>query len=179
MNPLHANFAELYQRHMCRHSQFGINVLHLISLIGTYWALYGFIYSLFPSVWLLAGLATIYMGVLAFNLPIRVFLVTLAFIGLFLVGFFALPVLPFWVYPIALLPFYELQQVSHRFYDKAFDMTEFNQKYPKGRALFLLLTVYELPIQLNRLFFGSQPEQAPGLITPELGQPEKSLNLPT
>ena len=152
MNPLHANFAELYQRHLCRHSQFGINVIHLISLLATYWALYSCAFSLLGTIWPLLAVAALYMGILAVNVPIRVFILTLLFVALFFAVLFALPTLPFYVYLLTLYPFYKLQAVSHRFYDKAYDMTEFNQKYPKGVALFFLLSTYELPIQLNALF---------------------------
>src|SRR5262245_19672714 len=100
MNPLRANIAELYERQLCRHSQFGINVIHLISLVGTYGALNGFALAVFGSVWLLVGLASLYLGVLAFNVPGRVFLLTAAFLALFLGAVCALPLLPFWVYPL-------------------------------------------------------------------------------
>jgi hypothetical protein len=176
MNPLRANFAELYERHLCRHSQFGINVIHLISLVGTYWALYGLALALFGSVWLLVGLASLYLGVLAFNVPGRVFLLCLAFLGLFLALLLALPLFPFWVYPLTLYPFYKIQAWSHRIYDRAFDMTEFNKKYSKGIALFILLTVYELPIQLNYLVFQprGEPSTAPAVAAAEAArEPEK------
>lgn len=136
MNPLRANFTELYERHLCRHSQFGINVIHLISLVGTYWALYSFAYGLFESVWLPTGLAASYLAVLACNLPIRVFLVTVAFLGIFFALLSSLPLLPVWVYPLTLYPFYKIQAWSHWICDRAFDMTEFDKKYPKGFARF-------------------------------------------
>src|SRR5262249_16120982 len=41
MNILNANFDELYERHLCRHSQFGINVQHLAGMTATYLALFG------------------------------------------------------------------------------------------------------------------------------------------
>jgi hypothetical protein len=37
-------------------------------------------------------------------------------------------------------------------------MTEFNAKYPKGRLLFVVLLVYDLPILLNYLVFDTQRE---------------------
>lgn len=159
MNPLRANFAELYQRHLCRHSQFGINVIHLVSVIGTYWALYGCALVLLGSIWLLLGLSAAYLVILAFNMPARLFLLTLVCVGLFFVMLFMLPPLPFWVYPLTIYPFYKLQAWSHRIYDRAYDMTEFNKKYPKGFALFILLSTYELPILLNALFFDLQPNR--------------------
>ena len=34
-------FSELYARHLCRHSQFGNNVVHLMAVFGTWFALFG------------------------------------------------------------------------------------------------------------------------------------------
>jgi hypothetical protein len=153
MNPLHANFSELFERHLCRHSQFGINVIHLASVLGTYWALYSCAFVLLGTIAPLVALAAIYLGVLALNAPVRVFLVTLTFVGLFFGFVLYLPPLPFWVYPLTLYPFYKVQAWSHLLYSRATDMTAFNKKYPKGFALFILLTVYELPILLNYLVF--------------------------
>ena len=48
---------------------------------------------------------------------------------------------------------YKLQTWSHKIYNFKKDMTEFNKKYPKGVTLFLLLSLYELPILLNYLCF--------------------------
>ena len=45
MNPFRVNFQELYARHLCRHSQYGINVIHVAAVFGIYLALAG-IYSL-------------------------------------------------------------------------------------------------------------------------------------
>ena len=166
MNPLRANFAELYQRHLCRHSQFGINVLHLISLLGMYWGLYGCALDLLGTVWPLLGLAAAYVGILAINVPVRVFLLTLVVMILFFALLLTLPLLPFYIYLLTLYPFYKLQAVSHRFYDKTYDMTEFNHKYPKGAALFILLSTYELPIQLNALCLDPNPNSLPMLAHP-------------
>jgi hypothetical protein len=164
MNPLRANFSELYERHLCRHSQYGINVIHFISLLGTYWALYGFALSLIGSIWPLLGLGALYAAILAFNVPVRVLLLSVLCLTLFFVALAALPVLPFYIYPLTIYPFYKLQAVSHRFYAKAYDMTYFNQKYPKSFSLFILLSTYELPLQLNALFLdrNRQPRSVPG-----------------
>ncbi len=168
MNPLSADFKELYQRHLCRHSQFGINVEHLFCVIGTYLALYGLLcwaaFALLPAeyaLWAPAAFALPYLGVLAPNLPRRVFVVALVFMALFFAVFFALvwaglPTWPVWIYPLAVLVFYKLQAWSHKVYSKESDMTYFNKKYPRGAALFVLLSVYELPILLNYLFFGKR-----------------------
>ena len=37
-------FDELYARHLCRHSQFGINVTHLAALFGVWFGVYGLVY---------------------------------------------------------------------------------------------------------------------------------------
>jgi hypothetical protein len=153
---LSANFQELYRRHLCRHSQLGINVAHLACMVGTYLALYGILYVLFGSGWVLLSLAAAYLAVLAFNVPVRVWLVNAAFLGLFFAAFFVLPPLPWWAYLVAVIAFYKLQAWSHKLFPKEQDMTEFNKKYPKGFALFILLSVYELPILLNYLFFGKR-----------------------
>jgi hypothetical protein len=105
------------------------------------------------------AVAAVYLAVLAFNLPPRVFLVTAVFLGLFFTGFFLVPVLPWawaWIYPLAVVVLYEIQVFSHRIFTKEKDMTDFNKKYPKGFALFVLLSVYELPILLNYLCFGKK-----------------------
>ena len=156
MNVLSVNFQELYDRHLCRHSQFGINVIHLASVIGTYLALYGILYGLVSSAWVLVALAAVYLTILAFNIPIRVLLVNATFLGLFFAAFFALPSLPWWWYIIGIVVFYKIQAWSHKVYSKERDMTDFNKKYPKGFALFILLSIYELPILLYYLFFGKK-----------------------
>lgn len=161
MNPLRANFAELYQRHLCRHSQFGINVIHLVAVIGTYWALYGCALSLIGSIWPLLGLAAAYLCILLCNIPMRLFFLTLVVMGLFFTLLVMLPTLPFWVYLLTIYTLYKVQDWSHRIYDRAYDMTEFNQKYPKGFALFILLSTYELPIQLNALVLDSRDLVSP------------------
>jgi hypothetical protein len=154
VNVLRVNFQELYQRHLCRHSQFGINVVHLASVAGTYLALYGLLYTLIPSPWPLLAVAVPYLLILAPNLPARVFLVSVLFLGAFFTAFLELPELPLWCYPVAVVVFYKIQAWSHKVYSKETDMTEFNKKYHKGFALFILLSLYELPILLNYLVFG-------------------------
>ncbi len=168
MNPLCADFKELYQRHLCRHSQLGINVEHLLCVIGTYLALYGLLawaaYALLPpqyALWISPVVVLPYLAVLAANLPRRLFLVALVFLALFFAVLFALveaglPTWPAWIYPLAVAVFYKLQAWGHKVYRKESDMTYFNKKYPKGFALFILLSIYELPILLNYLFFGKR-----------------------
>jgi hypothetical protein len=154
MHPLSVDFQELYRRHLCRHSQYGNNVVHLVSLVGTYWALYGLVYFLVPWPWAILSLAVPYVLVLAWTVPWRVFAVVVLFLALFFTAFFAAPPLPWWCYVAAVPVFYKIQQWSHLLFTRASDMTEFNKKYQKGLGLFLLLSVYELPIQLNYLVFG-------------------------
>ena len=52
MSLLGVEFDELYARHLCRHSQFGINVAHLAALFGTWFGVYGAVYWLFRTEWL-------------------------------------------------------------------------------------------------------------------------------
>jgi hypothetical protein len=156
MNVLSVNFQELYDRHLCRHSQFGINVIHLASVVGTYLALYGILYGLVSSAWVLLGVAIPYLVILAFNIPVRVFLVNVTFLGLFFAAFFALPTLSVWWYLVGIVVFYKVQAWSHKVFNKEQDMTDFNKKYPKGFVLFVLLSIYELPILLCYLFFGKR-----------------------
>ena len=42
---------------------------------------------------------------------------------------------------------------NHKVYDKQLDMGDFTGKYQKGPVLFVLLSIYELPILLNYLVF--------------------------
>jgi hypothetical protein len=160
MNLLRVNFQELYERHLCRHSQYGINVIHLATVIGTYLALFGIASWLFESWWVLLAIPLPYLAALAFNIPLRVLAVTLVFLGLFFVVFFmlffspyALPLLPVWCILLIILC-HQIQNWSHKIYPLERDMTEFNKKYKKGPVLFVLLLVYELPILLNYLVFG-------------------------
>lgn len=80
MNLLRVNFQELYRRHLCRHSQFALNVWHLIAVIGVYFALYGIAFALPDGEWIIGGVLTAYFLILAFNIPLKVLLVNLALI---------------------------------------------------------------------------------------------------
>jgi hypothetical protein len=149
-------FQDLYERHLCRHSQFGNNVVHLACLIGMYFGLYGIVCAFVPSTWgmgIVLGIAIAYLILLATNVPLGVLTVTTAFLACFFAGFFALPKLDWWWYVIAVVVCYKLQSWSHKVFTKETDMTEFEQRYKKGPALFVVLSVYELPILLNYLFF--------------------------
>ena len=150
-------FQELYQRHLCRHSQFGNNVVHLACLVGMYLGLYGIVYALVPSawgMWFVIGIAIPYLLLLAANIPLGVLAVDTIFLACFFAAFFAMPKLAWWWYMIAVVVFYRLQSLSHKVFTKEKDMTEFDKRYKKGPALFVVLSIYELPILLNYLFFG-------------------------
>jgi hypothetical protein len=158
MNPLHANFVELSERHLCRHSQLWLNVNHLIAVLGTYFALVGIVIFI-GSWWFLAGIIGIYLCVLVGNLPLRVLAATAVVLAA-IVGLFAvIPPLPVWANPLLIALYYWFQQLGHKTYTDATDLTEFNWKYPKGFALFILLAIYELPILLNYLLFGPKAKE--------------------
>jgi hypothetical protein len=147
------DFQELYERHLCRHSQFGINVAHLIALFGTWFGVYGLAYCLVQQEWVPIVLAGIYLAVLLPNLPLRVLPAMVVFLGLFLGALFWLPFLPFWAYLLMIPVFYKAQSWSHKIFTVERDMTEFNKKYTKGRVLFVVLLFYEVPLVLNYLIF--------------------------
>ena|SRR6516162_898549 len=159
MSLLHVDFRELYARHLCRHSQFGINVAHLAALWATWWAAYAALYWLAvawlnQAEWLPPLLAALYLGVLVPNIPVRVLIVTALFLVLFVLTVLWIPLLPvslFWLY-LLLIPFcYKLQSWSHSIWTVERDMTEFNKKYTKGPVLFVVLLFYEIPLVLNYL----------------------------
>jgi hypothetical protein len=177
MNLLRINFAELYERHLCRHSQFGINVGHIICVIGTYLALFGMLYTLTDSPALVLGITIPYVVVLAFNIPLRVLVAVVVFLGLFFMLFFALPKQPLWLSPLVIFFLYKVQNWEHRIWNVERDMTEFNKKYPKGVTLFFLLSLYELAILLNYLCFDrkSWASTAEPAIAPE---PSREAALP-
>ena len=58
---------------------------------------------------------------------------------------------------VAMIPvFYKLQSWSHKIWTVADDMSEFNKRFPPGRALSTILLIYEVPICLNYLLFRRQ-----------------------
>ncbi|MCI0683559.1 MAG: hypothetical protein L0Y71_15755 [Gemmataceae bacterium] len=150
-------FHELYARHLCRHSQLGINVIHLAALFAVWYAVYGLLFWLTGIEWTLAVPALAYLAVLAPNLPLRVLAATAVYLGLILAAVLLLPQPPFWVYLIMIPVFYKVQSWSHKFYTVETDMTEFNAKYTKGSVLFVVLLWYEVPIVLNHLLFAPTP----------------------
>jgi len=156
LNILKVDFQDLYQRHLCRHSQLGINIGHLVLVLAIYAALGGFVYALGAPDWILLVVIVPYLAILAFNIPLRVFLLNALFVGMLFLACLALPRWPLWSYPLAILVFYKLQAWSHKIYTHETDMTEFDKRYPKGIARFVLLSVYELPILVHYLFFGKK-----------------------
>jgi hypothetical protein len=152
-------FHELYARHLCRHSQFGINVAHIIALFGIWYSVYGLLYWLTGVEWILAVPIVPYLAVLVPNLPVRLLMATIVFVGLMAAAAIFLP-LPWWAYVILIPVCYELQSLSHKVWTVETDMTEFNRKYSKGQVLFWVLLIYEVPICLNYLLFAAKPEPA-------------------
>ncbi|HEV3344189.1 MAG TPA: hypothetical protein VG125_27685 [Pirellulales bacterium] len=155
MNLLKVNFDELYRRHLCRHSQFGINVLHLIAVVGIYFSLFGIAFALPAAPWIVGGVLTVYCLLLVANLPFRVWIATVLSIGVLLSvsAFLALPRIYVWIYIVMIIGWHRFQVWNHRVYDRSHPMDAFTDKYRKGAILFVLLAVYELPILLNYLVF--------------------------
>jgi len=150
------DFRELYARHLCRHSQFGINVFHLAALFVVWFGVYGFVYCLAQTKWAPIAMAAAYLAVLVPNLPPRVILATAAFLGLFVLSVLYIPVLPVWlcwVYLVMIPVAYKIQSWSHAWFHIEHDMTEFNKKYTKGCVRFFVLLFYEVPTLLNYLAF--------------------------
>jgi hypothetical protein len=147
------DFPELYTRHLCRHSQFSINAVHLASLFGVWLGVYATAYRLVGEWWLPAALALTYVGLVSLNAPARVCMATALFLALFLAAVFWLPELPLWVCLLMIPVFYKIQSWSHKVWTTESDMTEFNTKFPKGFVLFVVLLINEVPICLNYLLF--------------------------
>lgn len=153
MSLLHVDFEDLYARHLCRHSQRGVNVAHLLALFGIWYAVYAIVYHLTETEWVPIGLAASYWMALVTNAPVRVLGVTAVFLAVFVTAVVWIPPLPIWAYLVMIPVFYEIQSYSHRIYTIERDMTEYNRRYPKGFVLFVVLLFYEVPIVLNYLTF--------------------------
>jgi hypothetical protein len=162
---LHVDFDDLYARHLGRHSQFGINIAHLAALFGLWFGVYAAIYQAvllldLPEGWLLiVALAFTYLAVVAINAPYLVFLATVVFMAFFVASVFALPRLPSWsilAFLVMIPVFYKLQAWSHKIWNIAADMSEFNKRFPPGRTLSSILLIYEVPICLYYLMFRRQ-----------------------
>jgi hypothetical protein len=155
MSLFKVNFGELYQRHLCRHSEFGINVMHIVAVFAIYLCLYALVYCLAGVAWPLVGIAALHLTILARNLPVKVLMATGVFLAIVIALVVWVPLLPAWAYALAIYPLYKVQAWSHRIYTLERDMTEFNKKYRKGFGLFVLLSIYEVPILLYYLVFDS------------------------
>lgn len=165
------NFQELYQRHLCRHSQFGINVSHLATFVGTYLGLFALARMCVPEDhrYYLMLIPIPYFVMLARNVPVRVLIATIAFVALFFAGFFAIPRCPVelaWAPILLIVLCHQAQNWSHRYWNVERDMTEFKRKYHKGLLLFVVLLLYELPIQLNYLLFEGDSAPAASRVSP-------------
>jgi uncharacterized membrane protein len=173
MNILSVNFEELYRRHLCRHSQFGLNIGHLGSVFAVYFGLCGIVWEITSRFigyehpeYVILALVTPYLLVLLFNVPFKVWLTSLVMVAVivtascFVCPHISLPgelaSLTIVLYIALILIAHRYQNWSHKFYHKEQDMTEFNKKYKKGLVLFFLLAVYELPILLNYLVWNKR-----------------------
>lgn len=164
MNILRINFEDLYQRHLCRHGQFGINVWHIIAVYGVYFSLCSLaaivVKGLLPQTTPTAQCCVLlllfvpYFGVLLRNTPTPVFLLTFLSSMLLIATAIATPGIPFWLHLLLIPAWHRVQLLSHRRYTLHHDMSAFDYTYKKGRTLFVLLAVYELPILLRYLAFG-------------------------
>ncbi len=164
MSFLRINFNELYRRHLGRHSQFGLNVLHLLAVYGIYFSIYSlaaiFVRTITPvqdfagQALILAILSIPYLVLLLANVPFIMFIATAVSIALIIVAALFETTMPFWAHIILIVLWHRFQIWSHKRYALHQDMSEFTAKYPKGLYLFFLLAVYELPILLYYLLAG-------------------------
>jgi hypothetical protein len=153
MTLLRFDFAELYERHLCRHSQWGNNVAHLAALFGMWFGVYALVFYVTQSALVPVAMALAYLTLVAWNAPLRTVIATAVFLAIFLAAVVWIPPAPLWVYVVMIPIFYEIQVYSHKVFTTEKDMTEFNKKYPKGSVLFLILLIFEVPLVLNYLVF--------------------------
>jgi hypothetical protein len=123
-------------------------------VVGCHVGLFGIAFWLTPFPWLCLALPVAYCAFLTLNLPRRVLLACVVFVALFFGFLLALPPLPIWLCIVLVVLSHRIQNWSHKLWNKERDMMEFDRKYQKGPALFVLLSLYELPILLNYLLFG-------------------------
>ncbi len=149
-------FDELYARHLCRHSQWGINVAHLAALLGIWYAIYAAAFAVTGLPLVPVILAVLYFAVLAPYTPLRVLAATAVLLTLLVAAVVFLPTLPSWLswaYLLLVPVFAKFQSWNHKVWTVEYDMTEFNRKYPKGLVLNVILLFYEVPILLRYLVF--------------------------
>lgn len=167
MNLFRIDFQEVYERHLCRHGHFGINVVHLVVVLVIYVAVFGLVGAVVDRLapdnrlLILPGLTSPWFILVLKNCPLRVSCATAVIVLLLLGTYAVLPPVPVWIWPILIFAMHHLQQYSHKIYPMRRDMSRFADKYQKGPLLFVLLLVYELPILLNYLLFG-RPDWVPG-----------------
>jgi hypothetical protein len=161
MNLLQADFSELFRRHLCRHSQFGINVLHLVAVAGIYTSVLCLLLKLPAASWIIGALLIVYLAVLCRTAPAGVVALVAVAVGLFLGVALLIPDVPTWVHLLLIAAWHRFQVLNHRIYDAHHDMSGFADKYKKGPVLFLLLAFYELPILLQFLSLPALPNHAP------------------
>jgi hypothetical protein len=156
------DFDAIYTRHLGRHSQFGINIAHLVALWGIWFGIYAAIdqgtrlLGLRNSWPVPVAMALAYLATICINAPPSVIAATAGFLALLVTSVLALPTLPGWsiVAFLALIPVsYKVQAWSHRMWTKAADMSEFNKIFPPGRDLNIVLLFFEVPICLKYLLF--------------------------
>src|ERR1700684_3412054 len=102
MSLLRVDFADLYARHLCRHSQYGINLIHLAALFGIWLGVYSIAYQLTGAWWVPVILAAAYWALVAVNAPARVSMALAVFLTLFLGAVFCLPEAPLWGYVVVI-----------------------------------------------------------------------------
>ena len=164
MNILSVDFEELYRRHLCRHGQFGINVWHIVAVYGIYFSICSLaaiaIRGLQPQISILNQgcvlllLFVPYLAVLLRNIPLPIFVLTILSAIILIVAAVTTPFLPFWAHLMLIPAWHRVQLLSHRRYTLQRDISAFDSKYKKGKTLFVLLAVYELPILLQYLTYG-------------------------
>src|SRR5262245_37599445 len=108
-------FDELYARHLCRHSQLGINVVHLAALFAVWYAAYTLLAWATGVEWVLVIPALVYLLAIAPSAPIRVFLATTVFMALIVASAWLLP-MPWWACLLVIPIAYKVQSWSHKFY---------------------------------------------------------------
>lgn len=152
------DFGELYRRHLCRHSEWGINAWHLVAVLGIYLALLTLARWLPRAEWIVGAATAAYLIILAFTVPMRVWWACFAMVAALAAAAFFLPLSPWWVQLVALVALHRFQVWQHRIYSRSYSMDEFASKYRKGPQLAVLLAIYELPILLNYLLFAETTE---------------------
>jgi hypothetical protein len=163
LNPWYADFDELYRRHLCRHASWSLNALHLVAVAGIYFSLFGMARGLPYGSWLTAAALAGYFAVVGRNISPALSAASAATLAAIAAVSWAGPQLPLPLHAALVLAWHRLQTWSHRFFRDAYDMSEFAETYRKGALLFVLLSLYELPLLLERLVFSRKTVAELGL----------------